>query len=201
MDKFKYMTKNRKLKLEEYDNKGNLVDIREFSDNDLFSFISIKIRNNDSLGIARKKDLECFSKEELELINDIMYYLFITGDHSFSWFTNKETKIFQRIFAESTKEELKFALELTNYDQYAFNINLKSKYAFMKFNFSEALEFIKSRDGIYYAVNNNGERAYDFVDKPTKKQVKYQRVKNGRRTVFFSFKDWKEYIVNEEELI
>ncbi|MBO0558972.1 hypothetical protein EXQ37_03815 [Clostridium botulinum] len=70
-----------------------------------------------------------------------------------------------------------------------------------KFGLIEALEFIKNREGIYYAVNNSGEREYDFVDKPTKKQAKYQRVKNGRRTVFLSFKDWKEYIVNENELI
>lgn len=206
MDIVEYMTNNRKLKLEEYDEKGNLIDIREFENEDLFNFIHYQTNYNKSLSVARKKDIECFQEDELKIIDDIitfskLKYTYGESDKDFYWFTYKESQIFKEIFETVPKQDLKFALELVNDGQGAFNTSLKSEYAFKKFGLIEALEFIKSRKGIYYAVNNNGERAYDFVDKPTKKQVKYQRVKNGRRTVFLNFKDWKEYIVNEEELI
>ena len=206
MDRVDYMTKNRKLKLEEYDEKGNLIDIKEFTGEDLFNFVHYQTNFNKALSVARKKDIEIFSSDELKIIYDIITLsklrcCYGNGKQEFYWFTNEEANFFKKIFKEVPKEKLKFALILANNGKTAFNTNLKSEYYFKKFSLSEALDFIKNRDGIYYAVNNNGERTYDFVDKPTKKQVKYQRVKNGRRTVFLNFRDWIEYIVNEDELI
>lgn len=90
-------------------------------------------------------------------------------------------------------------MKISDVQQY-FHVNLNSPYARMKIDIEEALEFIDSRDGIYYTVNNKGEKVWDFVDKPTLKQYKYQIKKNGNRTVFLNFNDWKEYIVNESDL-
>lgn len=206
MDIVEYMTKNRKLKLEEYDDKGNIIDVREFNTEDLFNFIHNQTNGNKALSVARKKDIECFSKDELNTIDDILTLSRLRCNYGqtsqeFYWFTNQEAKIFKKIFKEISKEELRFALELINWGQNAFNTSLKSKYAFKKFSFKRALEFIRNRNGMYYTINNNGERQYDFVDKPTKKQVKYQRTRNGNRTVFLNFTDWKEYIVIEDEII
>lgn len=74
-----------------------------------------------------------------------------------------------------------------------------SEYA-RPYTFNEAIEFIEERDGIYYAITKEGNRHWDFIDKPTKKQARYQRNKHGNRIVFKSFTDWKEYLVNEDEL-
>ncbi|EGT5649348.1 baseplate wedge protein 53 [Clostridium botulinum] len=206
MDIVEYMTKDRKLKLEEYDENGNLIDIREFQGEDLFNFIHYQTNFHKALSVARKKDVECFSKDEIKIINDIINLsklrcAYGESDREFYWFTDEESKIFKEIFETVPKQDLKFALELTNKGHGAFNTSLKSEYSHKKFSLIEALKFIKNRDGIYYTVNNNGKRIYDFVDKPTKKQVKYQRVKNGNRTVFLSFRDWSEYIVDEDELV
>ena len=38
-----YFTKNRKLKIEEYDNEGKLIDVIELSQKDFGNFICIKI--------------------------------------------------------------------------------------------------------------------------------------------------------------
>ncbi|NHI49107.1 hypothetical protein FDE94_14925 [Clostridium botulinum] len=206
MDIVEYMTKDRKLKLEEYDENGNLIDIREFQGEDLFNFIHYQTNFHKALSVARKKDVECFSKDELKIIDDIINLsklrcAYGESDRDFYWFADEESKIFKEIFETVPKQDLKFALELTNKGKGAFNTSFKSEYSHKKFGLIEALKFIKNRDGIYYTVNNNGKRVYDFVDKPTKKQVKYQRVKNGDRTVFLSFRDWSEYIVDEDELV
>jgi len=69
-----------------------------------------------------------------------------------------------------------------------------------KMKFNDTLDWIKNSDGIHYAVLNEGVKGITFFERPTRKQAKYQRVKNGKRIVFLSFKDWKERIVNENEL-
>ncbi|MBO0558973.1 hypothetical protein EXQ37_03820 [Clostridium botulinum] len=141
MDIVEYMTKNRKLKLEEYDEKGNLIDIREFKNEDLFDFIHYQTNYNKSLSVARKKDIECFSEDELKIIDDIitfskLKYAYGESDKDFYWFTDKESKIFKEIFETVPKQDLKFALELVNDGQGAFNTSLKAEYAFKKIWFN-----------------------------------------------------------------
>lgn len=77
--------------------------------------------------------------------------------------------------------------------------NLNSPYK-KKYTFIEAIRFIEDHEGLYYVVDSEGNKTWDFIDKPTLKQYNYQIKKSGRRTVFLSFKDWKEYIVNEDDL-
>lgn len=67
-------------------------------------------------------------------------------------------------------------------------------------SFEDVLKWMKTVTGIYYAVANDGTKGMIYLDKPTKKQAKYQRQRNGKRIVFLSFKDWKEYSVSENEL-
>lgn len=205
MEIYDYMTKNRKLKLEEYDDDGNLIDVKEFVGDDLFNFIHYQTNFNEALSVARKNDIDIFSKEQIKIIDKIitlsrLSHAYVESEKEIYWFTDAESKMFKNLFEKIPKQDLEFAIELANGNQGGFNTSLKSKYAFKKYSLFDALRFINSRDGIYYAVNNDGKRAYDFVNKPTKQQAKYQRIKNGRRTVFLNFSDWKEYIVSEDEL-
>ena len=62
-----YFTNNRKLKLEEYDDNGNIIDTIEFSQNDLWDFYVYKNNWSIDFDIARKKDREYFKGDELEL--------------------------------------------------------------------------------------------------------------------------------------
>lgn len=200
-----YMTKNRKLKLEEYDDDGNLVDVKEFSNDLLYNFCCDVSNRYLSTLVSRKSDLEQFNEKELNLINKIMgtgkySYLFSNKDICLCWFTDIEVKWFKNLFKENTLEEINFALILCDYREERLSVSTKSPYFNKKFNFTEALQFVKERTGIYYTVNNEGKSVHDFVEKPTKKQLRYQRNKHGHRCVFLNFKDWKEYSVSENEL-
>ncbi|RFM19723.1 hypothetical protein C1147_08600 [Clostridium botulinum] len=76
---------------------------------------------------------------------------------------------------------------------------LRMGFQFDDYSFQGCYNWVKSISGIYYSVYNDGTRCWDFIDnKPTYKQAKYQNNK-GRRIIFFSFKDWKEYIMNLNE--
>lgn len=210
---FKYMTKNRKLKLEEYDDNGTLIDVREFSENDMFAFIHQQTNNAKALSVARIKDLNIFSDEELVIVEKLIDYSIYKSLYStnrdtamFYWFTKIEANKIRKFLDkfDGNYNIISFALDLAMPvildGESSFKTRIGAPYFNYKLTLGEALDFIKNRDGIYYTVNNNGERVYDFVDMPTKKQVKYQRTKNSNRTVFLNFKDWKEYIIDESEL-
>lgn len=207
MEMYEYMTHNRKLKIEEYDDKGNLIDVKEFNKKELFNFMRDQANAYKPLSVARKKDTENFTSKELDIINDLLFYSSDrcssgTMNREIYWFTEVEADLFREIFNTISKEKLKFIMELLKEDGYmgTFNTNYKSEYFQVRFNFFDALEFINNREGIYYTVNNRGKRIFDFINKPTKRQVQYQRNKNGNRTVFLNFKDWKVYEVIESEL-
>lgn len=195
-----YFTKNRKLKLEEYDDNGNLIDIREFNNKDLAMFIGTKINNSEALDVARKEQLESFTDEDLILLKDVLTTLNWTSGEYRGHIENKHLEFFKNILSMN-KSKLSFIMSILNYHTGGFNTSWDSPYSRRSFTFTEALEFVESREGIYYTVDNNGKRIWDFVDKPTKKQYKYQLTKNGHRTVFLNFKDWKEYLIEEKDLI
>lgn len=77
---------------------------------------------------------------------------------------------------------------------------MKDSAFFKNMSFEDILKWIQSVNGIYYAVANDGTKGMAYLDKPTKKQAKYQRQRNGKRIVFLSFKYWKEYSICENEL-
>lgn len=115
----------------------------------------------------------------------------------------KSLAIWKSFFKES-KEKQKFILGIyghLHYPSWQWIINMKTKLNYEREDFKSCYDWVNKTNGLYYAVDNNGTRTWDFIDvKPTEKQAKYQRVTNGRRIIFLSFNDWKEYTVNEDEL-
>lgn len=201
--KQEYFTKNRKLKLEEYDNDGNLIDVREFADDDLAMLIMDKLNQSKPLKVARKKHLDEFTTEELELIDKFIIYSNSWSDYgegrSIGYITDDDIELFKGLL-KIQKEKLEFILKISHPDCTSFNYGLQSENvkSRKKMTFNQAIELVNSRDGIYYSVDNNGNNISYFLDIPTLKQVKYQRNK-GRRIVYLNFLDWKKYIVNESE--
>lgn len=78
-----------------------------------------------------------------------------------------------------------------------YSCNYLGTYTKVKLSLLEAIEFVESQAGVYYAVDNTGERTYDFIDIPTKKQAVNRRIKYGNRIVFLNFNNFTEYRVNE----
>lgn len=199
MDIKEYLTKNRKLKLEEYDDNGTLIDVIEFTDNDLYEFCVSKVSSYKEFDIVRKAEREYFKGEELEIFHKLRFALNKYG----IYITKKEIDEMDVIIKNNDLEVLKFVLDFkdfgySNYLRYQFPMQEKSKYTCM--NFFDVLEWVKNTHGIWYAVDNKGNRGMTYSEKPTKKQAQYQRTKNGMRIVYLSFKDFKEYLVEENEL-
>lgn len=195
----KYFVKNRKLKLEEYDDLGNLIDVREFSNKDLAEFIGAKVTKSEALDVARKGDIKHFNKEDLVLLKDVLTTLNWSSGEYRGYIRDKHLEFFEKIIAMD-RDKLNFIITLLDHHTGGFNTSWDSPYAKKSFTFNEALEFTESREGIYYTVNNNGERVWDFVDKPTLKQYRYQVNKNGNRIVLLSFIDWKVHLITEKDL-
>lgn len=191
-----YFTYNRKLKLEEYDDNGNIIDIIEFSQKDLWDFYIYKNNWNIDFDIARKKDREYFKGDELEIAKRLINLV----DNNY--FGIDKIKNIETIFNNFTTDQIKFAI---NFKDYLYNI---SNYIFYgeeenfirSLSFINILEYIKSNDGFWYAIDDQGKKGMGYLKEPTTKQAKYQRIKNGKRIVFFNFKDCKEYLVDENSL-
>lgn len=201
-----FFTSNRKLVLKEYDDDGNIIEEREFSNVELAKFLSI-IRNDfDFLKVARYKYIKQFTDKELIQINTFIDHMssssLYNGGKVIGLDSEEDTKFYKELF-KMPKDKINLALQLSTPKEIGggFNTLVSSPYSNMNLSFDKALEFIDSREGIYYTVNNEGIRRWDFVDKPTLKQYRYQLRKNRERTVFLSFNDWKEYIVNECDLL
>jgi hypothetical protein len=191
-----YYTDNRKLKLEEYDDDGNLIDTIEFCQGDLWNFYQMRNNSCNDLTIARKKDRDHFKGKELELMKRIMY---LFNDY---YFDENTIKDIETIFREYTVEEIEFALSFKNYayNECNYNFSMEEYFKIKEMSFYDLLKWVKDCEGIYYAVSNNSIKGMAYLKRPTKKQAKYQRQKNDKRIVFLNFRDWKEYIVNESEL-
>ena len=192
-----YITYNRKLKLEEYDDNGNLIDCLEFSQEDLMEFHIMKNYIGNDIRTARKKIKDYFNIVDTELKKKLLNNIFY--QHKLD---ENLINLIESIITTYTKDELCFAFSVKDYfcGDYKFNFTMKDYAFFKNMNFLEVLKWIKSINGIYYAVANDGTRGISYLKKPTKKQAKYQRQKNSKRIVFLNFKDWKEYIVSENEL-
>ncbi|MEN6656608.1 MULTISPECIES: hypothetical protein [Bacillus] len=137
-----------------------------------------------------EKDLLQFTEEQKDIINEIL-------EREDMFLSKKQTIFFKNLFKENSLEKIQYALDLMQ-DNWAFNTAMNSPYYAKKSSaFEEALDFINESDGIYYAMKQDGTKHLDFIDKPTKEQAVYQRVKNGNRIVFLSFLDFKIYVVSE----
>ena len=191
------ITYNRKLKLEEYDDNGNIIDYVEFSSKDLMEFYLLKNNGYHDIRTARKciKDYFNIGNKELKfkLLDHIFYNYRLNNDL---------VNYIESIITTYSDDELNFAFSLKNYvyNECNFILSMKDNSFFQNMSFQDVLRWMKTIPGIYYAVANDGTKGMLYLDKPTKKQAKYQRQRNDKRIVFLSFKDWKEYSISENEL-
>lgn len=191
-----YYTKNRKLKLEEYDGDGNIIDTIELSQEDLWNFYMHKNNGFICFDIARKSDREYFSGDRLETAKRIVNLI---EDRYFDIITIKQI---EEILRDYTLEQINFAIDFKNYSydipNYMFfgedDIFIKG------LKFIDILVYFKSKNGFWYAIDDKGNRGMAYLNEPTKKQIKYQMNKHGKKIVYFNFIDCKEYRVNEDEL-
>lgn len=191
-----YYTHNRKLKLEEYDDNGNIIDVIELKQSDLWNFYMLKNNNYIDLAIARKKDREYFKGKQLELVKRMIDLI------DEQYFNENTVKYIEDIFKTYTIEQIEFALNFKDYfyNQIEVFLSMDDYNQIKQMKFIDVLKWVKDSEGIYYAVSNDGRKGMMYLERPTKKQAKYQRQKNGKRIIFFSFKDWTEHLVNEVEL-
>lgn len=152
-----------------------------------------------------------FTEKQLDTIHEIIHRVYdwdrcipeifsVVRDYDLiNDFTPELINFFLEFF-KMPEEKIDYILSITySSGQYGLILPLGSPYK-RRLNLLDSIEFVNQRNGVYYAVNNAGKKTFDFIDKPSRKQVKYQRVKNGCRTVFLSFHDWKEYLITEDEL-
>ncbi|WP_346889191.1 hypothetical protein [Clostridium sp. UBA1056] len=160
-------------------------------------FYTLKNNGYSDVRTARKSIKDYFSignKElKLKLLNNI-FYQYTLNDNL--------VNSIESIITTYTEDELNFAFSLKHYvfNECNFHLSMKDASFFKNMSFFEVLKWIKSVIGIYYAVANDGTKGMSYLEKPTRKQGKYQRQKHGKIIIFLSFNDWKEYIVSENEL-
>ena len=191
-----YFTKNRKLKIEEYDNEGKLIDVIELSQKDFWEFYMYKNNGYSCIDVARKSDREYFSGERLELAKKIITIAYK------EYFSINTIKKIEKLFEQYTTNQIKFALE---FKDYFYGV---SKYRFIgedekficKLDFTQVLEYLKSKGGFWYAVDSNGRKGMAYLNHPTKKQIRYQKSKNKMVIVFLNFEDMKEYSIIDDKL-
>lgn len=189
--------KNKKIIVEDLDAEGKTINREILNERDKDLFLCSMVAEYGILSVTPKEYLRKFNKRELEIIEKYIwrYDFYLTKD---------KVEYFKKLFNQNSLEKIEFALKISGIDELtyfgSFVVSMNSPYHAKIFTLEEAFEFVENRDGIYYAVNNEGEKHWDFIDKPTKKQAQYQRRKHGNRIVFLSFMDWKEYAVSENEL-
>ncbi|NRQ69742.1 hypothetical protein HQK17_16360 [Bacillus cereus] len=192
--------KNKRIIIQDLDDDGNVIQETAVNESDKDTMLSSLVAKYGFAALTPLKALDEFTDEEKKIIN------YITDDDC-KYLTDKRIQEFRSLFDEHGVRKIDFALQISqgshhnpySYYHAYFLVQMGSEYA-RSYTFEEALEFIDERDGIYYAITKEGNRHWDFIDKPTKKQARYQRNKYGNRIVFKSFTDWKEYLVNEGEL-
>lgn len=151
-----------------------------------------------------------YTMEQAEFVVQTFQYLQGKWYGMMQMFDDYTHHVYKRVFtcypmkmlkyAASISTSVKYQSELDHYTYYSFKNNIHPKYANKQLEFREAIKFIENYPGIYYAIDANGQKTYDFIDMPTRQQARYQRLKHGNRIAFLNFSDWKEYKLNENEL-
>lgn len=158
-------------------------------------------------------DKELFSKREWKIINRI-----VVETRSGS-VTEERAIYFQELFRNYPLKEIEFALDImmtscpkfclekekvyndmpaTNWHAQRKTNGLithhESKYYDLEIkSIEEALNFIDERRELgFYYTKTEEKRAWDFVDKPFKTQVKYQKRKHNRNIYYMDLETWEE---------
>ncbi|MDA1799457.1 hypothetical protein [Bacillus cereus group sp. BY6-1LC] len=185
--------RNKRIIMEDLDDEGNVIQRTILDEEDKDDVLAVVTAKRGYISISNEKELLQFTEEQKDIINEIL-------EREDMFLSKKQTIFFKNLFKKNSLEKIQYALNLMQ-ENWAFNTAMNSPYYAKKFStFEEALDFINERDGIYYAMKKDGTKHLDFIDKPTKKQAVYQRVKHGNQIVFLSFADFKIYVVSEDEL-
>lgn len=189
--------KNRKLFLNEYDDNGNLLESRELDPRHIRNLIQFS-QYASSVDLMRLEQKEKFTSTEWNRLKDLECRLF---RENFNFDDAEYIDLLKELFSYP-KEKYDYILSLVSSqgEKSFINCDYNSPYPTLKFTLIEAIQFVNSRSGVYYAVNNEGQKTYDFIEVPTLRQATNRRNKHGDRIVFLSFQDWKEYAVSENEL-
>ncbi|MDP9676410.1 hypothetical protein J2W97_002405 [Paenibacillus jamilae] len=182
---------NKKITIETLSEHGNTIESYELTDADKDSLLTALYAK---YGVALLLD-ECypdlFSQGEMKIAIKTLETLYNIVP------SDEEIKQVRSLLDRYGQYRLSFALDMSESSRHhmgqAFLVSPKSPYFSKHYTFDEAIEFLSVREGVYYAVNSDGIRCYDFIDKPTKKQISHQVKKNGNRIAFLSFQDGKEY--------
>lgn len=136
------ITYNRKLKLEEYDDNGNIIDCVEFSQKYLMEFYLLKNNGYHDFLTARKSIKDYFNvgnKEiKLKLLNHIFYNYRLNNDL---------VNYIESIITTYNDDELKLAFSSKNYylyDEYNFILSIKDNTFFKNMSFEDVLKWMKT---------------------------------------------------------
>lgn len=176
--------------VESLDEAGKVISKSELSSADTDVVVAALYAKYGARWIIEESYPGVFREDELKTAVDIieMEYSVIP--------TQEDIISTKELFDNHGYTRIKMALDMSMSCQFGgqcFYVTPQSPYFSKRFDFRGALEFLATRKRFYYAVNSEGERRYDFVDEPTKKQITYQKSKNGNATVFLDLDNGKEY--------
>ncbi|WP_088186363.1 hypothetical protein [Desulfosporosinus sp. FKA] len=185
------------IRVEEFDENGNLVNEVEYP-GDFFEILAGSSFEN------MFRDLPFhirgqFAAKDLKLMKKISAMKLESGlNLELNFIKNCLTLIdlYGLEFLEKTLDFMKkHKLHL-----YSFPFNDQKKAH--QFNFNDRLNFFCERknNGIYFSAYTNGGVRIIYEETPTKKQAKYQRLKNDCHIEFMKLPEFKLWKVSEGEL-
>lgn len=200
----------KKVYIIEYDDSGTEIDRNLLVDNDslrnLFLMERYAVNKRFLLDLNYRNLFNSDQWDFIENFSDIIKIYKFTSNDKFA-------------YAEISEDDIEFLENLFNSEKELLDIIIKLRYnncpaqssfwilspkghpsiSYNNKSLRSIYDWIKNRNGIYYAINTNGSKTWDYIDRPTKKQALYQRRK-GRRIAFLSFRDFKEYIIDNDDL-
>ncbi|WP_405078673.1 hypothetical protein ACI48J_13575 [Paenibacillus chitinolyticus] len=179
----------KRIIIETLDERGEVIAASEAAEVDKDSFLALLFAKYGPAFILKELHPKLFSEEEFEYAVELIeleYDLIPSHDNIM-----EIRALFDAHGHNKVKLAQDMACGMSAWGDGYFMVTPKNPYFRKMFTFEEALEFINKRKGLYYAIDKLGNRRYDFIDEPTKKQITYQQNKNGNQVVFLSFADWK----------
>lgn len=173
----------KRIIIETLDKEGNVIATSQAPESDKNSIMATLFAKYGAELIIRESYPDFFIEDELQTAINLI-------ERKYGSVPTQESVIAIRdLIDKHGLQKIEFANDLA-YGSH-WNVSSKSPYYKVYLTFDESLDFISEREGFYYAMDKQGNRVYDFVDRPTKSQIKYQQNKNENQVVFLSFSDWK----------
>lgn len=194
----------RELILVEYNDKGEVIDSRILNHKILLDVTYNGALIYQPLELAYTKYIKNFTDDEFKIltkfINSINLYASYYPRYyeQISEINDENIQVLKSVLAiPNYKLEIFYEIMDENFGRNHLNINDYK----LPIDYNDIMSFINNNEGFYYAVNSFGELKYRFKEKPTREQAKQQRLTNGNRIVFKSFRNGQIYNISESELI